>query len=174
MKIDRATLDALKKQDLGPASNIFHKELIEKQVNIPFKSINTSLMKLFKRYISRNVEGKCCKEGYIARNMSDIVSYTAGNVSGSEVVYNIVVRVYVCYPYEDMEVPCIVESITKIGMKAIVSKNENPMVIFISREHNPQVDMEKYDEGSDIKVKIIGHRFEINDKYISALGELIE
>ena len=83
MNIDRSKLEALKKKDLGSISNIFHKELIEKQVNIPFKSINTSLIKLFKRYISRNIEGKCCKEGYITKNMSEVVSYTAGNVSGS-------------------------------------------------------------------------------------------
>ena len=50
-----------------------------------------------------------------------------------------------------MEVPCMIESITKIGMKAIVSKDQNPMVIFISREHNPQVDMEKYDEGMRLR-----------------------
>jgi DNA-directed RNA polymerase subunit E'/Rpb7 len=172
--MDKSKFDAIKTQGLGPNKDIYHKELIEKQVNVPFKAINTNLYKIFKRYISRNIEGKCCKEGYIARNMSEVVSYTAGAVNGNDVIYNIVVRVYVCYPYEDMEISCIVESITKIGMKAIISKEENPLVIFISREHNPHVDMEKYDEGGEVKVKIIGHRFEINDQYISALGELIE
>jgi hypothetical protein len=45
--------------------------------------------------------------------------------------------------------------------------------MFISREHNPDKDFEQYKENQIIKVKVIGHRFELNDTYISVIGELL-
>ena len=72
----------------------------------------------------------------------------------------------VCYPYEDMQLSCIVENVAKIGIKAIVSNDENPIVVFISREHNlntgEEFDIDSYEEGDTVNIKVIGHRFEIN------------
>jgi len=47
------------------------------------------------------------------------------------------------------------------------------MNIFISSEHNSQLEMDKYKEGDAIKVKVLGHRFELNDTFISIIAEII-
>ena len=47
------------------------------------------------------------------------------------------------------------------------------MVIFISRDHHyNHASFSSLKEGDIIKVKIIGHRFELYDEQISVLGEL--
>jgi len=51
----------------------------------------------------------------------------------------------------------------------------SPLIIFIARDHHHQ---SKYfstrKEGDIINIKIIGQRFELNDKYISVIATLIE
>ena len=47
------------------------------------------------------------------------------------------------------------------------------MVLFVSREHNGHIDFENFDRDDKIKVKVIGFRFEVNDEYLSVLGEII-
>ena len=62
-------------------------------------------------------------------------------------------------------------------LKAIVSNDENPIVVFISREHNlntgEEFDIDSYEEGDTVNIKVIGHRFEINDEYIGLLEKLL-
>ena len=67
----------------------------------------------------------------------------------------------------------IIKNITKIGIRATISELNNPIILFISREHNPDKDFESYKENQIIKVKVLGNRFELNDEYISVIGELI-
>ena len=51
----------------------------------------------------------------------------------------------------------------------------SPVIVFIARDHHYQ---SKYfsskQEGDNIVVKVIGQRFELNDKYISIIATLIE
>jgi hypothetical protein len=72
-----------------------------------------------------------------------------------------------------MEIECKIKNITKIGIRAIINEHNNPIVLFISREHNPDKDFEQYKEDNYIRVKVLGHRFELNDEYISVIGELL-
>jgi hypothetical protein len=76
-------------------------------------------------------------------------------------------------PYEDMELYCIIKNINKIGLRCIIQEENNPMNIFISNENNVNVDMERYNENETIRVKVLGHRFELNDTFISIIAEII-
>ena len=158
-------------------SNLYHNEVIERKVVLPYKYLGSNLEEQLVRNITKNYEGKCIKEGYIKKGSCSIVSYTYGYIDGSNVTFHVMFNADVCYPYEDMRLSCIVENITKIGIKAIVSNHENPIVVFISREHNlntgEEFDIDGYEEGDTINIKVIGHRFEINDEYTSVLGEII-
>lgn len=44
---------------------------------------------------------------------------------------------------------------------------------FISREHNSDKDFELYEEEQIISVKVLGNRYELNDEYITIIGEII-
>ena len=165
--------EIFEKQKLGNNSELYHKTLIERQISIPFTSVNKNIYPVFNRYISKHFEGKCSKEGYIKRGATNIQSFTAGDIKGSNVLYHVILSAYVCFPHEDMEVNCVIESVTKIGIKAIIDKRKSNGYIH-QREHNPNVDMNNYNEGDKIKARIIGHRFEINDEFISVLAEIID
>ena len=113
-----------------------------------------------------------------------IINYSIGKTISSYVIYDVLFEFMVCYPYEDMEIMCKVDSVTKIGIKAILSNDEkkNPIVIFASRIHNTKFFESNNGENSGseslegkiIKVKLIGSRFEVNDTYLSILGGIIE
>ena len=153
--------------------NIYVNSLIHKRVCVPFSKIGNNMNEYFKRYSENYIEGKCHKEGYIKPYSTSIISYTTGLLKYDTVLYDVVYSVDICFPYENMEVVCKIKNITKIGIRGIISEDHNPIILFISREHNATKNFDDYEEGQRIKVKIIGHRFEINDENISVIGEII-
>ena len=74
-----------------------------------------------------------------------------------------------------MIINCNVKNITKAGIRAEVdSEGQSPIVIFIARDHhynNKQFNELKEDE--KIEVRVIGQRFELNDTFVSVIGELV-
>ena len=74
-----------------------------------------------------------------------------------------------------MLINAIAENITKAGIKAKIPGEYSPLVIFIARDHNySNQKFNNIKENDEILVKVIGQRFELNDTYISVIGEVIE
>ena len=152
---------------------IYVQSIIHHKISVPFVHIGNNMPKYFKKFASRHIEGKCRKEGFIRPNSTQVVSYSTGLLSADNVLYDVVFSCDVCYPCEDMILKCKIVNITKIGIRGIISEVNNPIVLFISREHNVNRNFEDYEEGEMISIKVIGHRFELNDEYISVIGEII-
>ena len=152
---------------------LFNKQLIHEKLLVPYSSIGSDMTSYFQSYVQTYIEGKCRNEGYIKKNASKVINYSAGLLYGSKVEFIVVFEVEACMPYEDMELNCIIKNINKIGLRCIIQEEDNPMNIFISNEHNMNVDMERYNENETIKVKVLGHRFELNDTFISIIAEII-
>jgi DNA-directed RNA polymerase subunit E'/Rpb7 len=152
---------------------LYETVLIHKRISVSFSKIGNNMNDYFKQYSENNIEGKCHKGGYIKPYSTTIVNYTTGLLKNNSVIYDVVYSMDVCFPYENMEVLCKIKNITKIGIRGIISDDHNPIILFISREHNASKNFDDYEEGQIIKVKIIGHRFEINDENISVIGEII-
>ena len=74
-----------------------------------------------------------------------------------------------------MRILCKIDNITKAGIRAsYYNQIESPVTIFIARDHyanNPL--FLKLLEGDLINVKVIGTRFELNDKNIYIIAELL-
>ena len=153
--------------------NLFHTQLIHEKLLVPYNSIGSDMSSYFNSYVQTYIEGKCRNEGYIKNNASKVINYSAGLLYGSKVEFIVVFEVEACMPYEDMELNCIIKNINKIGLRCIIQEENNPMNIFISNEHNVNVDMERYNENETIRVKVLGHRFELNDTFISIIAEII-
>ena len=74
-----------------------------------------------------------------------------------------------------MTIPCIVKNITKAGIRAQTDEEVSPVIIFIARDHHYMSQkFSNIKEGEIINAKVIGQRFELNDKYISIIAELVE
>ena len=152
---------------------LYTEAIIQEKIKIQFNKVSNNMTKFFETYAEKKIESKCRNEGYIRMGSSSVLSYSTGLLSSDNIVYNVVYSVDVCYPYENMEIKCKIKNITKIGIRAVISEHNNPIVLFISREHNPDKDFDQYKENQIIKVKVLGHRFELNDEYISVIGELL-
>lgn len=171
-------------KSLTEQSNLYTKQLVHKKILVPFHELQKNVEEMFMNYADKYIINKCSKEGYISNKKFNVISYSAGATSASNIEYDVVFEFHVCLPSEGMIMDCKIESVTKIGIKAILSHDdkENPVVVFASQLHNPSIfdyedednDSEnKFKEGSLIKIKVVGHRFEINDPSIYVLGEII-
>ena len=154
-------------------SNLYVNCLIHKKIIVPYNKLGNNMTEYFKNYSEKFIEGICHKEGYIRPFSSSVINFSSGLLKSDKIIFDVVFSVDVCYPYENMELMCKIKNITKIGIRGIISENNNPIVLFISREHNSSTDFDNYEEGQYIKIKVIGNRFEENDKYISVIGEII-
>ena len=152
---------------------LFHKQLIHERILVPYNKIGKDMDSYFQSYVETYIEGKCRNEGFIKNNSSKVIEYSAGLLYSSKVEFLVVFEVYACMPYEDMELKCIVKNINKIGIRCIIQEENNPMNIFINNEHNSTMDLDSYHESQEIKVKVLGHRFELNDTFISIIAEII-
>jgi DNA-directed RNA polymerase subunit E'/Rpb7 len=152
---------------------LYTESIIQEKIKIQFNKVSNNMTRYFESYAEKKMERKCRNEGYIRAGSSSVISYSTGLLNSDSIIYNVVYSVDVCYPYEGMEIECKIKNITKIGIRAVITEHNNPIVLFISREHNPDKDFDQYKENDYIKVKVLGHRFELNDEYISVIGELI-
>ena len=122
------------------------------------------------------MEGKCIKEGFIQPGSIKIMTYSSGNVCGDIIEYQTAFECMICHPVEGMIVECISKTITKAGIHAeVIDKNDNvPIVVFVARDHHYQSkQFSNVQEGDKIRIRVIGQRFELNDKYISIIAELV-
>ena len=171
------TMDARaekEKERMLNSDKLYTDAIIQEKIKIPFNKMSNNMTRFFENYAEKMIECKCRNEGYVRMGSCSVISYSTGLLNSDSIIYNVIYSVNVCYPYENMEVECKIKNITKIGIRAIISEQNNPIILFISREHNPDKDFEQYKESQIIKVKILGHRFELNDEYISVIGELLD
>ena len=73
-----------------------------------------------------------------------------------------------------MLISCVAKNITKAGIRAESSiEVPSPIVVFIAKDHNyNNAQFSEIKEGDKFTAKVIGQRFELNDKYVSVIAEL--
>jgi hypothetical protein len=75
-----------------------------------------------------------------------------------------------------MIINCVAKSLTKVGVRAelVLDDGSSPYIIFIARDHHYNNEMFSQIKENDIlQVRILGQRYELNDKFISVIAELI-
>jgi hypothetical protein len=154
-------------------SALYVPSIINLGLTVPFHQAGKNMDSYFLAYAAEHLEGRCWKEGFVRPGSSKVLSYTAGRLQGTTLEHQLLYLVDVCFPYEGMEVECLVRHVNKIGIRATVREKQNPMVVYVTREHNPTVLMEEYKPGQKIKVKVLGHRFEQGDPNLVVLAELM-
>jgi DNA-directed RNA polymerase subunit E'/Rpb7 len=126
------------------------------------------------KMIAADIEGKCIVEGFVKNRSTKIMTYSSGLVQGSSVTFEVVYECSICSPVEGMVINCIAKNITKAGIRAETNDSPSPVVIFVARDHHYTTPyFSEVKENEDIMVKVIGQRYELNDKYISIIAELI-
>lgn len=154
---------------------IYSRNLLTRNIVLPITAIGKNIRETIERNITAQFEGKCVVEGFIKPNSSKIITYSSGLiVRGNQVSFEVVFECDICFPVEGMLITCVAKNITKAGIRAESAfDTPSPIVVFIARDHHyDDVYFSDIQEGDKIDIKVIGQRFELNDKYISIIAEL--
>jgi DNA-directed RNA polymerase subunit E'/Rpb7 len=153
---------------------IYMKNIITRKIHLPFTSIGENIKENIEEFLKLQIEGKCIDEGYIRPNSIKIVSYSAGVVVANNVIFDVLLECLVCRPVEGMRFIATVKNVTKAGIRAEINEQKSPVVVFIARDHHyKSKEFAELKEGDNINVRVIGIRYELNDEYISIIGELV-
>lgn len=167
---------------------LFNKTLLTRKVGININElVDTSIKSInIKEFIQNKLkvlyEGLCIKEGYVKYDSISVLNYSMGVMKGDKIEYNVVFECSICHPVNGMKIKCLVKNITKAGIRCVISdlpltlsnrQSKTPIIIFIARDYyyNDSV-FNNIKENDTINVEIIGTRYELNDEYIVAFGDL--
>ena len=163
-----------KRRKARPLGN-YNKILISRKISVNIVHIGANIKQTLEQVLSRSIEGKCVVEGFIKPSSVQILTYSSGIIMEENIKFDVAFECEICSPVEGMHIDCVVKNITKAGIRAEIDENPSPIIIYIARDHHHT---SKYfadlKPEQNIKVKVIGQRFELNDKYISVIAELIE
>jgi len=152
---------------------IYSKCLSTKRVSLPIKSIGRNVTDMLEKKITMMIEGKCLVEGFVRPKSTKIVTHSSGIIQGDVILFEVLIECEVCFPVEGMLISCIAKNITKAGVRAVSADDDlSPVVVFIARDHHyASSQFANIQEGDKFLAKVIGQRFELNDKYVSVIAE---
>jgi DNA-directed RNA polymerase subunit E'/Rpb7 len=161
-----------KKRDI---KNVFTVCEITKTIVLPINSIGKNLHITIESTISKMIGGKCIVEGYVKPNSIKIITYSSGVIKGQNIIFDVVFLCEVCYPVAGMLLNCVAKNITKAGIRAESSDEiPSPFILFIARDHYYSNEyFNSIQENEKFVARVIAQRFELNDKYISIIGEIV-
>jgi len=154
---------------------IYSKSILTRNITLPITVIGRNIKETIENVIYSHYEGRCLVEGYIKPKSSKIITFSSGVISGDQISFEVVFECMICNPVEGMNIMCKVKNITKAGIRAESAvENPSPIVVFVARDHhfnnNKFINIH---EDDIIQIRVIGQRFELNDNYISIIGELM-
>ena len=162
-------------------SSLFSEMMVNKKVLIDFRNVKSNMKTRLTKYLNHNYTNKCHEEGYVMKDSVKIINYSAGQCKADKIEYVVVFIVNVCNVYEDMKISCVVDNVTKAGLKCSVhaynmasediTYDNSPLTIFCARDHHYNHDTfheVKHDE--NIVVRVLGSRYELHDKFISVIA----
>jgi len=156
---------------------IYSRCLITRNIVLPITAIGKNIRETIEENVKASFEGKCIVEGYIKQNSSKMVTFSSGLITkGNLISFEVVFECDICFPVEGMLISCVAKNITKAGIRAeSATEVPSPIVVFVTKDHHYNLSyFSEVQEGDKINVRVIGQRFELNDKYISIIGELVK
>ena len=162
-------------------NDIYVKSLLTQKVVLDFNEANSDIFLTIENKLKKQNEGKCIDEGFVKNNSIKLLSYTSGELYSNKIVLDAAFECLITNPVESMIIKCKANIITNIGIKAYIYSDElsnddnGPFIIFIARDHHYKNELfSKVKENDIIHIRILGKRYELNDTYISIIGELID
>ena len=147
---------------------------LNRKVTLPFSSIGNNVPELLLESLVREYEGKCIREGYIKSRSIRILNYTCGRLMATNAIFNVNFECLICNPVEGMNMKVVVKNVTKAGLRCELKGDVSPIIAFIARDHHHKnKNFSTINVDDEIIIKVVGIRYELNDTYISVIGELV-
>lgn len=140
--------------------------------------INGNIENIILFKLKKQLEGKCIREGYVIPGTVEIVNRSAGTAQlshfNANFIFHIRYSAKICNPVEGDVIEAEITNVNKMGVLAKGSEGENsPLSILLAKQHHMNnTKFEKLREGYNIRVKIIGKRFDSGENQISIIGLL--
>jgi DNA-directed RNA polymerase subunit E'/Rpb7 len=157
-------------------NSLYTKAILNQKVQLPFIIIGTNIETTIRNTISSKIEGKCIVEGYVKPGSIKIINISSGTLQGRFIVFEVVFECSICCPVEGMQIKCYAKNITQAGIRAFTNFDEksSPVIIYVSRDHHSSNEyFNSINEKDAIRIRVIGQRFELNDRQVSIIGELL-
>jgi len=156
--------------------HIYITSLLTQKIVLNYNEVNSELFNTLETKLKQYNEGKCIKDGYVKNNSVKLLTYSGGELFSNKLVFECVYECLITNPVESMMLNCIARSITKVGVRAelLTDDNNSPYIIFIARDHHYNNEIfSQIKENDMLQVRVLGQRYELNDKFISVIAELI-
>ena len=154
---------------------VYSRSLITQVITLPITVIGKTLKQTLEETIITKVEGKCIVEGYIKPRSVKVITYSSGTIKGDAIIFDVVYECEICFPVAGMLLKCTAKNITKAGIRAeSADETPSPYVLFVTRDHYFSNDyFNAIKENDTFMARVIAQRFELNDKYISIIAEIV-
>jgi hypothetical protein len=157
---------------------LYQSATIHHKVTLPFAAIMNfkAIQEMLTHHVSNQLAGKCITEGFVKPQSCIIRSHSVGTLSAGNIGFNLEIECMMCCPKEGDVMKCVAKTVTQAGIRAHACTEEpSPVVIYISREMQDSQSrtMDSVKPGDHILIRVIGKRYELNDKHVSIIGEWI-
>jgi DNA-directed RNA polymerase subunit E'/Rpb7 len=170
-------------------NSLYHATRIRRKLCIPFSSITdfSCVEAHLTQVISNEMDGRCIAEGFVKPGSCFVRSYSNGTFAAGNIRFDLEIECMLCCPKEGTVMNCIAKTVTQAGIRAHAFdhlREPSPVVIYISREMHDassattttriianHMSMDSIKPGDVIQVRVVGKRFDLNDKYVSIIGE---
>lgn len=133
-----------------------------------------------KKKISAALEGRCCMHGYVREGSTELMARSMGQAEHGrftgDFLYYCKIKILCLLPEAGQVLNARILKMNKMGAYALLVDGGNPleaMRILIPRDG--YIGVEEFDKlqvDQDIRVRIMRSRFQINDAFIQAIGQL--
>jgi DNA-directed RNA polymerase subunit E'/Rpb7 len=168
-------------------NDVFMNVLLDEKIKLEPRFITNNFKEELLKRLKEKLEGKCTRHGYIRINSIDIYKITPGIIELISLNGNIQYKIYfhadVCNPMLGSVIKAKVMKINKFGILADAGYNDpvtdeflNIIEIIIAKNSVniiSDIDLETVNVGDNIRVEIIGKKYELNDKHISIVGKIV-
>jgi len=163
--------------------DVFTRVICRESIKIEPAYLNKDVRKTILARLLRKVEGICSQHGFIKHHTIELQKVCPGEVELASLAGNVVYDVYfyadVCNPLVGSVVKATITNINRFGILAEAGHSDNISVLEIIIAKNSvnvqsEINLERCKIGDEVKVEILGKKFELGERKISAIGRVIK
>ena len=168
-------------------ADIFMKVLINEKIKLEPRYLNRNYKNELIKRLNEKLAGKCTRHGYIKKDSIEIYKITPGMIEmislNGTVNYDIYFHAEVCNPMLGTMLNVKVINTNKFGILAESGYTDsetneflNIIEVIIAKNSVSIVsdtDLDNISKGDELKVEVIGKKYELNDKQIKIFGKIV-
>ena len=171
---------------MTPDSSLYTVACLRRKLCLPFSSVSNFVRMddYLLKAVSNDIDGRCITEGFVKPGSCKVRSYSVGTFSAGNIQFELDIECMLCCPKDGAIIKCTAKTVTQAGIRAHAAfMTPSPVVVYISREMHdatrvsesmqPQTPMDSVKPGDVMHIRVVGRRFELNDKQVSIIGECI-